>query len=178
MKSRGFTLVYLDDDAEGFLSAAEERGLKPGGRAFVYSDLVSRGRTLDAGAKLDEIEAAADEDDVVTVSYTSGTTGNPKGVMLTNRNYYVNCKDAVEFFQVPYDYQTLVILPCDHSFAHTVGIYAALFRGISLYFVDARGGPMGMLRNIPVNLKETNPTFILSVPALSGNFMKKILAGI
>jgi long-chain acyl-CoA synthetase len=178
VKTRTFTVVYLDEDKDHFYAAVEERGLKPGRQAFLYKDLVARGRTLDSAPRLDEIEAGAEEDDVVTISYTSGTTGNPKGIMLTNQNYYVNCKDAVEFFQVPYDYQTLVILPCDHSFAHTVGIYAALFRGISLYFVDGRGGPMGMLRNIPVNLKETNPTFILSVPALSGNFMKKILSGV
>jgi long-chain acyl-CoA synthetase len=81
-------------------------------------------------------------------------------------------------FDVPPDFSTLVILPCDHSFAHTVAIYAGLLRGISLYFVDGRGGPTGMLRSIPANLQETNPTFLLTIPALSGSFMKKIKAGV
>lgn len=129
-------------------------------------------------ASIDAAESAVGEHDVVTVSYTSGTTGNPKGIMLSNLNYYANCRDAIDMFEVPLGYSTLLILPCDHSFGHTVGIYAALVRGISLYFVDARGGSMALLRNIPQNLREANPVFLLTVPALSGNFMKKIIAGV
>ncbi len=147
----------------------------------LFNDLLLEGyRSLDDyEAHLQNIEDTTQEDDVVTISYTSGTTGNPKGIMLTHLNYYSNCKDSVEMFDVPRaSFHTLIILPCDHSFAHTVGIYAALFRGISLYFVDARGGGMAILRNIPVNLVETNPTFLLTVPALTGNFMKKIKSGI
>ncbi|HSV55643.1 MAG TPA: AMP-binding protein, partial [Magnetospirillaceae bacterium] len=59
-----------------------------------------------------------------------------------------------------------------------VGIFASLLCGISLYFVDPRGGGIGILRNIPINLKEVEPMFLLTVPALSGNLMKKITAGI
>ncbi len=111
--------------------------------------------------------------------YTSGTTGNPKGILLTHLNYYTNSQDSVEIFKVPpLQYQTLLILPCDHSFAHTVGLYCGILRGISVYFVDSRGGGMGMVRNIPANLLETNPVFLLTVPSLSGNFMKKIQQGI
>jgi long-chain acyl-CoA synthetase len=99
--------------------------------------------------------------------------------MLTHRNYYVNVHDSVNLFQVPHGgYKTLLILPCDHSFAHTVGLYAALPRGIEIFFVDARGGGMATIRNIPSNLKETNPVFLLTVPALTGNFMKKIREGV
>jgi long-chain acyl-CoA synthetase len=175
----GFTIVLLDDDLEFLENLASESGLEIGRNLLSFHALVNEGRTLEAAfEKVDAIEAEVREDDVVTVSYTSGTTGNPKGIMLMNRNYYVNCKDAVEVFEVPYDYQTLIFIPCDHSFGHTVGIYAALMRGITLYFVDARGGAMGILRNIPKNILETEPTFILSVPAISGNFMKKIASGI
>jgi long-chain acyl-CoA synthetase len=145
-----------------------------------YASVLKEGRSLapKTAEKLQEIESSTGEDDVVTISYTSGTTGNPKGIMLTHRNYFANCRDSVEAFQVPLGYKTLLILPCDHSFAHTVGLYAALLRGISIYFVDARGGSMATLRNIPINLKEANPVFLLTVPALTGNFMKKIRAAI
>jgi long-chain acyl-CoA synthetase len=47
-----------------------------------------------------------------------------------------------------------------------------------MYFVDARGGPLAALRNLPKNLTEVNPDFLLTVPALSGNFMKKMIQGV
>jgi long-chain acyl-CoA synthetase len=167
--------LILFVDAEEALPD-EARELQRRGRILLYADLLTEGRRRDESqrTRLQEIESSVTEDDVVTISYTSGTTGNPKGIMLSHRNYFANCRDSVEIFQVPMGYKTLLILPCDHSFAHTVGLYAALLRGISIYFVDARGGSMATLRNIPVNLKEANPVFLLTVPALTGNFMKKI----
>lgn len=118
------------------------------------------------------------EDDVVTISYTSGTTGNPKGIMLTHLNYYSNSHAAVNTFQIKENISTLLILPTDHSFAHTVGIYTALVRGLAIYFVDARGGGKNALKNIPANLVEANPHFLLTVPALTSNFLQKMKEGI
>ncbi len=170
-------LVLLEDTDEHL---AEARGAIPEATVTSYSELLAEGKAAPAeiAKDIDRTIADTNEDSIATISYTSGTTGNPKGIMLTHLNYFANCTDAVEMFEVPYDFSTLVVLPCDHSFAHTVGIYAALLRGIELFFVDARGGGVGILRNIPINLKETSPTFLLTVPALSGNFMKKITAGV
>jgi len=128
--------------------------------------------------KIQLIEKQIKEDDVVTISYTSGTTGNPKGIMLTHLNYYSNSHEAVKTFQIQEGISTLIILPTDHSFAHTVGIYTAMVKGLSLYFVDARGGGMNALKNIPVNLVEANSNFLLTVPALTSNFIQKINEGI
>ena len=129
-------------------------------------------------AKMKEISANIQEDDVVTISYTSGTTGNPKGIMLTHLNYHSNSNGSMDYFQIPEFYKSLIILPLDHSFAHTVGIYISLIKGLSLYFVDARGGSINTLKNIPINLKEVKSDFLLTVPALTGNFMKKMQDGI
>ncbi|MCF7948063.1 MAG: AMP-binding protein [Spirochaetia bacterium] len=174
-------LIVIDENGTKLTELQSNVGEALAPQIELFSDLLLEGyRSLeDSEQLLQQIENDTREDDVVTISYTSGTTGNPKGIMLTHRNYYANCRDSVEMFAVPRaSYRSLLILPCDHSFAHTVGIYAALFRGISLYFVDARGGGMAILRNIPANLAETNPTFLLTVPSLTGNFMKKIKAGI
>jgi len=176
-------LVYLDDDVDHFAARLVKTGLvltenaEEGSGGISFAHLAEIGRKT-PDARVGELAAEAREDDVATISYTSGTTGNPKGIMLTHLNYFANCRDALEAFHLPLYYRTLVILPCDHSFAHTVSIYAALLVGMALYFVDARGGSMGILRNIPVNLVETDPDFLLTVPAISGNFMKKIIAGV
>lgn len=179
-------LVYLDDDTAWARDTARAAGLDPQ-RIVGLAEAREKGRALlaeqapggpDIGALLDRIAAETAEDDTVTISYTSGTTGNPKGIMLTHLNYWANCHDAVVMFDNPIHFRTLLVLPVDHSFAHTVGLYTALACGISLYFVDSRGGGMATLRNIPINLKEAEPTFLLTVPTLSGNFMKKIIAGI
>ncbi len=130
------------------------------------------------GDKLSEIEQHTKEDQVVTISYTSGTTGNPKGIMLTHLNYFSNSHAAVNTFQIKEKISTLLILPTDHSFAHTVGIYTALVKGLSLHFVDARGGGVNALKNIPVNLVEAESNFLLTVPALTSNFIQKFKDGI
>ena len=178
---REVMVLYLDEDEETLSMLESEHGLQRGRRLFSYTELLERGKQElpDLEEELTRIESNTGEEDVVTISYTSGTTGNPKGIMLTHKNYYVNVHDSVELFKVPHGgYKTLLILPCDHSFAHTVGLYAALPRGIEIFFVDARGGGMASIRNIPTNLRETNPVFLLTVPALTGNFMKKIREGV
>ncbi len=120
---------------------------------------------------MDEI----DENDVVNICYTSGTTGNPKGIMLTHLNYWTNSHDAVKLFHLPdATFDTLIVLPVDHSFAHTVGIYTAFLRGITLYFVDAGKSNASIIRNFPKNLVEVSPTFLMTVPSISGSFMKKM----
>lgn len=177
---KNIIFVYLSDETAPFERMLETLGRNAGDGAYLYSELLEKGKS--AEKELEQVEKLAtetDEEDTATLCYTSGTTGDPKAIMLTHKNYWANCRDSVEAFSVPYrDYSTLIILPCDHSFAHTVGLYASLMRGITLYFVDARGGAMSILRNIPANLIEAAPVFLLTVPALSGNFMKKIIRGV
>jgi long-chain acyl-CoA synthetase len=84
----------------------------------------------------------------------------------------------MEYFNVDPGNRLYICIPIDHSFAHTVGIYAALLRGLSLYFVDFGGGGIQYAKNVAKNLKEANPHFMLSVPSLSSNFMMKIKDGV
>ena len=173
-------IIYLDKDLSEAEALLAKQSIKGRVNIFGFWELIEQGAALEGryGEEIGKIEKTTEEDDVVTISYTSGTTGNPKGIMLTHLNYYANCRDSIALFNVPFNFSTLIILPCDHSFAHTVGIYAGLLKGIMLYFVDSRGGGMATLRNIPINLKEVSPDFLLTVPALSGNFMKKIIQGV
>lgn len=118
------------------------------------------------------------EDDLVNISYTSGTTAEPKGIMLSHRNYVTNVLQSDSLIQIPAYYRILLFLPWDHSFAHTVGLYSFMYNGASLVSVDYGQSGMEYLRNIPVNLQEVKPHILLSVPALAKNFRKNIEAGI
>jgi long-chain acyl-CoA synthetase len=117
-------------------------------------------------------------DDYANICYTSGTTADPKGIILTHRNYLHNMKQASTLFEVPEYYTSLHILPWDHSFAHTVGIYTMMYNGASFASVKAGKTLNETLRNVPINIKEVRPYFLLSVPALAKNFRNNIEKGV
>ncbi|MBN1481835.1 long-chain fatty acid--CoA ligase [candidate division KSB1 bacterium] len=118
------------------------------------------------------------ENDAANICYTSGTTADPKGIILTHRNYTANVEQASSLLPIPEWYTSLLILPWDHSFAHTAGIYTLMKNGASMSSVQVGKTPMETLKNIPVNIKETGPVFLLSVPSLAQNFRKNIEKGI
>jgi long-chain acyl-CoA synthetase len=98
--------------------------------------------------------------------------------MLTHRNYTANVKQCSDHLPQPTWYCSLLILPWDHSFAHTAGVYLLMSIGASMASVQVGKTGMETLRNIPVNIREIRPTFLLSVPALAKNFRKNIEKGI
>lgn len=67
-----------------------------------------------------------DEDDVASILYTSGTTGNPKGVMLTHRNLVTNCEASIERMGAGARDVVLCLLPMFHSFAWTGNVLVSL----------------------------------------------------
>ena len=113
-------------------------------------------------------------DDYATITYTSGTTADPKGVVLTHRNYTANVEQALSRVYVPSSWRTLIILPLDHCFAHVVGFYLMIASGASVATTEVGRTPMETLKNIPLNIREVRPHFLLSVPALAKNFRKSI----
>ncbi len=118
------------------------------------------------------------ESDYANICYTSGTTADPKGIILTHRNYTANVEQSSAVLDIPEWFVSLLILPWDHSFAHTAGIYTLIQNGASMASVQVGKTPLETLKNIPVNIKETKPTFLLSVPAIAKNFRKNIEKGI
>ncbi len=118
------------------------------------------------------------ESDPANICYTSGTTADPKGVILTHRNYTANVEQASALLHIPPHYCSLLILPWDHCFAHTAGIYTLMKNGASMASVQGGKTAIESLKNIPVNIKESKPTFLLSVPTLAKNFRKNIENGI
>ncbi len=117
-------------------------------------------------------------DDYATITYTSGTTADPKGVVLTHRNYTANVEQSLTLVDIDETWRTLIILPLDHCFAHVVGFYIMMSVGATAATVQVGRTPLETLKNIPLNIKEVKPHFILSVPALAKTFKKNIENGI
>lgn len=120
------------------------------------------------------IGKSLENNDIATITYTSGTTADPKGVVLTHRNYTANVEQSLTRIFIPHHWRTLIILPLDHCFAHVVGFYIMIASGAAVATTEVGRTPMETLKNIPINIKEVKPHFLLSVPALAKNFRKNI----
>ena len=113
-------------------------------------------------------------DDYANISYTSGTTADPKGILLTHRNYTANVEQGSSVIQCEKGDVMLIILPLDHCFAHVAGFYTMMYYGGSIATVPIGKTAIATLKNIPISIKEVKPMLMLSVPALARNFRKNI----
>ena len=124
--------------------------------------------------KLVERYRSIQPDDYANISYTSGTTADPKGILLTHRNYTANVEQAHSVIGVEENDRMLIILPLDHCFAHVAGFYTMMSYGASIGTVPSGKSGKEALRNIPTSIKEFQPHVMLSVPTLAKNFKKSI----
>ncbi|MGA1822475.1 MAG: AMP-binding protein, partial [Thermoplasmatota archaeon] len=106
-------------------------------RVVVYGDGISEGMdtfqsVLDLGKdhgsdhKLTKVSEGMDPDDVVFILYTSGTTGEPKGAMLTNLNISKNAEQVAEVMDQNVKDVTLIVVPFFHCFGCVIGITASV----------------------------------------------------
>ena len=120
------------------------------------------------------IEESASENDPVTLTYTSGTIAEPKGILLSHVNYWVNVEQADIMFPLAPPNSMLLIIPWDHSFGHTAGLFLFLKKASLIAAVETAATEIGTIRNIPKNIKEIGPSYLLVVPALVENFRRTI----
>lgn len=130
------------------------------------------------GDELEKRIKSVGPDDYANISYTSGTTADPKGILLTHRNYTANVEQCHSVMYVRENAVMLIILPLDHCFAHVAGFYFMMSSGGSIATVPGGKSAVTMLKNIPVAIREVRPHVMLSVPAISRNFRKNIESGI
>ena len=149
-------------------------------KEIAWDEVVQAGKTeLENNPDyVEKVAATILPDDLANISYTSGTTADPKGIMLTHRNYTANVEQALTLMSIPTTYKTLIILPLDHCFAHVAGFYSFMASGASVGTVQTGKTGMQTLKNIPINIKELKPNLLLSVPALAKNFRKNIESSI
>ena len=124
--------------------------------------------------KLVERYRSIGPDDYANISYTSGTTADPKGILLTHRNYTANVEQAHSVIGVTPEDKMLIILPLDHCFAHVAGFYTMMSYGASIGTVPSGKSGKEALRNISPSIQELKPSVMLSVPTLAKSFKKNI----
>src|SRR5699024_5149106 len=116
------------------------------------------GSNIDAGA-VQQRCADITADDLATIVYTSGTTGPPKGCMLTHGNFRAEIHGALEALPEIFEREnssTLLFLPLAHVFARIIEVGAIR--------AGARPGHTSDIANLTALLQEFQPTFVLAVP--------------
>ena len=106
-------------------------------------------------------------DDLATIMYTSGTTGNPKGVMLTHGNLLSNSLAALEVMSHGPDDLVLTWLPFTHIYARTVDHYICMASGTPVALAESADA-------LIQNLEDVRPTQFASVP----RFYEKVLSSV
>lgn len=109
--------------------------------------------------------------ELATIVYTSGTTGKPKGVMLSQENIISNALALIERGQLTSQDIFLSFLPLSHMYERTVGYYAPLFAGAAIAYAQN-------INTIAVNMQEIRPTLVNVVPRLLEKMYEKIWAAI
>ncbi len=107
-------------------------------------------------------------DDMHVLLFTSGTTGNAKGICLSHKNICSNVMSVAQIVKVDKTTTVLSILPIHHTYECTLGHVLPLYGGGTVTYCDG-------LRYINKNINEYSPSFVICVPLLLENIHKKIL---
>jgi long-chain acyl-CoA synthetase len=133
-----------------------------------WSEILSLGKKNTDQGKLNAVMAGIKETELATMLYTSGTTGTPKGVMLSHRNLFSNVYACRFLAPVDKTSKALSFLPLNHIYERML-TYLYMYLGVSIYYAES-------LDTISANLKEVQPQVFSSVPRLLEKVYDKILS--
>lgn len=147
--------IKVDSDAE------------PDGRDIGLNYIKERGHELVADGKSTFLDIEVEPDAFKTLFFTSGTTSNAKGVMVSSRNLAENINAAAVYVNLqPWD-SLFSVLPLHHAYESSIGFLYPFGLGASVIVCEG-------LRYILPNIQESHPTSIIAVPILLENVYKNI----
>ena len=152
-----------------FVKMYSEDGIN--GKNVGMQYLIEEGKALveNGDDSYSKVELIPDEFKVLL--FTSGTTSNAKGVMLSSRNLAENINAVSAYVKIYPTDRFFSVLPLHHTYESSIGFLIPLANGASIAVCEG-------LKHIVPNLKETHPTALLAVPLLIENLYKKINANI
>jgi len=121
-------------------------------------------------ARMHEIRSSIRSEDLCTILYTSGTTGFPKGVMLSHHNILSNVNnvdDVIQGIGVRQGERVLSFLPLNHIFERMMS-YVYMFKSLSIYYAEN-------LEKVGDNLREVQPVVFSTVPRLLEKVYERIM---
>ncbi|AMV71318.1 AMP-dependent synthetase/ligase [Desulfuromonas carbonis] len=142
-------------------------GSLPHPRIVTLKEFLARGSEIDAAALEARLEKLT-PGDLATLVYTSGTTGPPKGAMLTHENILSNVRAAVSVFPINDEDVSLSFLPLSHVFERVDGYYLMLHQGAVIAYAES-------IDTVPLNLTEVQPTVVISVPRLYEKMFARVM---
>ena len=136
-----------------------------------FDDLVAAGKkNIEKPALFETLAADVTPDDLATIVYTSGTTGVPKGAMITHKNIMavIRSLDSIEP-KFAYDTdQTVPLLPLSHVFERVAGHFYGMYVGLTASYAES-------IDTFVVDVKEKRPTVVLAVPRVCEKVYQRIL---
>lgn len=136
--------------------------------ALTFNKLISEGSKKLEDGDTSFMDIKINPDDMHILLFTSGTTGNAKGICLSHKNVCSNVMSVAQIVKVDKTTTVLSILPVHHTYECTLGHILPLYGGGTITYCDG-------LRYINKNINEYKPSFVICVPLLLENVHKKIV---
>ncbi|MFN7690704.1 MAG: AMP-dependent synthetase/ligase, partial [Bacteroidota bacterium] len=133
-----------------------------------WTELYENGKKSPAKEKIETIKSQIDGNDLLTILYTSGTTGTPKGVMLSHNNLLSNSFASQYLCPFQKEWKALSFLPLNHVYERMLNTLY-IYLGLGIYYAES-------LETIGDNLKEVKPQVFATVPRLLEKVYDKIVA--